>query len=194
MLSLIVKFWIARRDAVPSRAFRLRLRQTLSAALPVETRQEHQRFALRRTAVGLAILLPVLFFGTSMYAYASPSVTEGNMFYPMKRGIESLQLRMMRDTENVTAYRLKLYGRRLDEAERLFESRDAMIQTLNAAVEENETLELRGDFEKVHPEMHERLRKNQERYEKVRMRVYMNEPIGDSPLRTPSFMTRKMQN
>ncbi len=194
MFSLLVKLWNARRDALPSRAFRLRLWQTLEAALPPDARQEHHAFAFRRAAVGLAIMLPVIFFGTSVYAYASPSVTEGNVFYPMKRGIETFQLRMLHKTEDVATYRLKLYDRRLDEAERLLESRDAMIHTLNAAVEENETLELWSELEETHPEMREHLQRNQERYEMVRMRVYMNEPIGDSPLRTPSFMIRKMQN
>lgn len=194
MLSLIIKFWKERRAATPSRQFRVALREKIDATLPPETRAEHRHVTFRRTAVGLAIALPILFGGTSVYAYSSTSVTEGSVLYPVKRGIESMQLRFRSEPSDLAAYRLELYERRLDEAERLLESREAMIETLNAAVEVNDTLESLERLEEEHEEMRERLQRNQERYEMVRLRVYMDEPSGDSPLRTPSFMIRRMQN
>ncbi len=194
MFSLIIKLWTEKRAATPSRQFRAELRQTITAALPPETRAEHRAAVFRRAAVGFAIALPILFGGTSAYAYASPSVTEGNVLYPVKRGIESMQLRFRSEPDDLAAYRLELYERRLDEAERLLESREAMIRTLNAAVEVNNTLESFEQFEERHDEIREDLQRNQERYEMVRLRVYIDEPSGESPLRTPSFMIRRMQN
>lgn len=193
MVSLIIKLWKERYAATPSRQFCAELRSTIEAALPPETRAEHRYATFRRVAVGLAIMVPILFGGTSVYAYSSASVTEGNVLYPVKRGIESMQLRWRHAPDDVAAYRLELYGRRLDEAERLLESREAMIRALNDAVELNDVIESLEQFEEAREEMHEGLRRNQERYEMVRMRVYIEEPDGDSPLRTPSFMMRKMQ-
>lgn len=194
MFSLIIKLWKERRAATPSRQFRAELRNTIQAALPPETRAEHRHAMFRRAAIGFAVALPILFGGTSAYAYSSASVTEGNVLYPVKRGIESMQLRFRNEPNDLAAYRLELYERRLDEAERLLESREAMIETLNAAVEMNETLEALEGIETQQEDIREHLRRNQERYEMVRLRVYMDEPSGDSPLRTPSFMIRRMQN
>jgi hypothetical protein len=193
MLSLIIKFCKERIAANPSREFRLALREKIRATLPPETRTEHRYAMFRRAAVGFAIMLPVLFGGTSAYAYSSPSVTEGSVLYPVKRGIESVQLRFRTAPDVQATYRLELYERRLDEAERLFESREAMIQTLNAAVEVNDALESSEYFPEGRGEMRERLQRNQDRYEMVRRRVYMEDPSGEFPLRTPSFMIRRMQ-
>lgn len=194
MLTLIIKLWKERRAATPSRAFRVALREKVTATLPLEIRTEYRDALFRRTAISLAMILPLVFGGTSVYAYSSVSVTEGSVLYPVKRGIESIQLRFRSDQGELAAYRLELYERRLDEAERLLESHEAMIETLNAAVELNELIELSTEFVEDREDIPERLRKNQERYETVRMRVYSNEPSGDSSLRTPSFMIRRMQH
>lgn len=185
--------WKERRAANPSRQFRVALREKIDALLPLETRKEHRYATFRRAAIGFAVILPVLLGGTSAYAYSSTSVTEGSTLYPVKRGIESVQLRFRTEPNDLVAYRLKLYERRLDEAEQLLESREAMIETLNAAVEVNDVLESLEQFEGQREDIREHLRKNQERYEAVRLRVYVEEPNGESPLRTPSFMMRNMQ-
>ncbi len=191
---MIIQCWKEQRAATPSRQFRIALREKIDATLPPETRTEHRDAMFRRAAVGLAIMLPLLFGGTSVYAYSSASVTEGSMLYPVKRGIESMQLRFRSAPDDLAAYRLELYERRLDEAEQFRDMHEMMVRTLNAAADMNDAVESLEAFSATHTEMRERLQKNQERYEAVRLRVYITEPSGDLPLRTPSFMLRRMQN
>ncbi len=186
--------WKERRAANPSRQFRVALREKADTLLPLETRTEHRYGTFRRAAIGFAVMLPVFLGGTSVYAYSSTSVTEGSTLYPVKRGIESVQLRFRTEPNDLAAYRLKLYERRLDEAERLLESREAMIETLNAAVEVNDVLESLEQFEGQHEEIREYLQRNQERYERVRLRVSGDDSSDESLLRTPSFMIRRIQD
>lgn len=198
MFSLKWKMFTERRSASPSHAFRAKLWNTLDAALPPLTRTERMHGVIRRTAVGFAIAIPVLLGGTSAYAYSSPSVTEGSVLYPMKRGIEVIQLRFVSSPEDVADLHLQLYERRLDEAERLLDAQDHVIETLNAAVDEDDVVDALQAMAAIdaarRAEMLEHLEEMQLRYEMMRSRVQVDEPSEATSLRTPSFMIRRMQH
>lgn len=194
MFTIIKLFWKEHVSSAPSRDFRVRLWQRLEAELPTQTHQEHLRDLFRRMAIGFVIALPILFGTTSVYAYSSSSIAEGNVLYPVKRGMEMVQLRLLRSPQETASYRLELYERRLDEAEYLLETRALMIHALNAAVEEDEYLESVQKQQILQAEMLERLRNFQGRYETVRARVYIDEPNGIPSLRDPSFMIIRTQD
>jgi len=194
MFTIIKLFWKEYVSSAPSHDFCVRLWQKLESGLPVQTRQEHRYDIFRRTAIGLAIALPILFGTTSTYAYSSSSIAEGDILYPVKRGMEMMQLRLLRSPQKTASYRLELYERRLEEAEYLLKTRSFMIQTLNAAVEEDEYLESVKEQQILQAEMLERLRNFQGRYEMVRARVYIDDPNEVPSLRDPSFMMIRTQN
>ena len=198
MFSLNVKLLKERFSANPSRAFRGKLWNALDAALPPETRSERLHGVIRRTAIGFAIAIPVMLGGTSVYAYSSSSVTEGSVLYPMKRGIEVIQLRLVSSPEDVANMHLQMYERRLDEAEQLLDVREHMITTLNAAADEDDVVDALERMEAIdamrRAEMLEHLQEMQARYEMMRSRVLIDEPSETSSLRTPSFILRRMEH
>lgn len=65
------------------------------------------------------VLLLVLFsgFGTGVYAHQSPAVQEGHILQPIKRGLETIQVRLARAPEAQARIRLQLAERRLKEVE-----------------------------------------------------------------------------
>lgn len=193
--TLIIREKFAAR---PTRIFRTRLWDTLSATLPPVTRHDARILMLKKTAIGFAIILPCLMGGTSAYAYSSTSVTEGNMLYPVKRGIETVRVRFATTPADRATIHLQLYERRLDEAERLLQTRALMIQTLNSAAGEDDEVSGLTEMAEIDALMRERfaqdLRRMQSRYETVRLRVHVVEPSDASSLRDPSFMMRKTQS
>jgi hypothetical protein len=149
----------------------------------------------KKVAIGFAIVLPCLMGGTSVYAYSSPSVTEGNVLYPVKRGIETVRVHFAGSPADRATIHLQLYERRLDEAERLLETRALMIQTLNEAVDEDNEVSGLTEAEEIDAIMRlkfaQDLQRIQSRYQMVRLRVHIDEPSDASSLRDPSFMMRK---
>lgn len=90
----------------------LKLRQESGLALP--------RFS-RPLVFQPAFLALILFllgsFGAGAYAYTSPEVIEDHPLYPIKQGVEKLELRLARSQEKQATVKLKLVERRLREAE-----------------------------------------------------------------------------
>lgn len=193
--TLIIREKFAAR---PTRVFRARLWDTLSATLPPVTRHDARMVMFKKTAIGFAIILPCLMGGTSAYAYSSSSVTEGNVLYPVKRGIETVRVHFAATPEDRATIHLQLYERRLDEAERLLETRGLMIQTLNDAADEDDQVSGLTEAAEIDAMMREKfaqdLQRIQSRYETVRLRVHVVEPSEASSLRDPSFMIRKAQS
>lgn len=198
MLSLKTLIIREKFAARPTRVFRARLWETLSATLPPVTRHDARVLLMKKMAVGFAIILPFVMGGTSAYAYSSPSVTEGNVLYPVKRGIETVRVHFATSPEDRTTIHLQLYERRLDEAERLLETRALMIQALNDAVDEDDQVNGFAETEQIDAMMREKFAQDllriQSRYETVRLRVRIGEPSDASSLRDPSFMIRKTQS
>lgn len=152
---------------------------------------------VKKMAIGFAIILPCLMGGTSAYAYSSSSVTEGNVLYPVKRGIETIRVHFAGSPEDLATVHLQLYERRLDEAEQLLETRALMIQTLNDAAGEDDEVSSFTEAAEIDAIMREKfaqdLQRIQSRYQMVRLRVHIDEPSDASSLRDPSFMMRKAQ-
>lgn len=149
----------------------------MSAGLPPVTVHEHRMDIIRKVAVGFAVAIPILLGGTSVYAYSSPSVTESHVLYPVRRGIEAVQLRLQFSPESLAAYHLDMYERRLQEAEQLVQEQQLLVRTLQDAAREDAvvpTITSTVEREEMRQKFLERLRNSQRRYETIRLRVYTN--------------------
>ena len=95
----------------------------------------------RYAAVG-TIALVLLLGGTSVYAYESPEVSEGHFLHPVKQGIEQLEGKLRQgEPEGRAGHHLKMFGRRLDEADlqEVEEHKEILLET--AAEELDMTVE-----------------------------------------------------
>ncbi len=176
----------AKKESTPSKDFSARLWQRLDAELPAETRREHVMSYARKTAIGFAIMIPMLSVGTSVYAYSSPSVTEGTVLYPVKQSLEKVQLRFVQSPEARAEFHTTMLERRIQEAEILSASttvdENAEI-TLTAAEKEytHSTEAIGGEIQKAveenpKPNLRraraiERLKVLHDRYSALRSRV-----------------------
>lgn len=69
-------------------------------------------------AVALSLLLVILAgSATGTYAYSSPEVVRGNILYPVKRGIEKVEARLVKTPQAEVVFHNKLAERRLAEAD-----------------------------------------------------------------------------
>lgn len=70
-----------------------------------------------RQVITLAVLALFLLAATSTYAYASPTVARGGYLYPLKRGVEKIELGLAFSPLTKVKVYTKLAGRRIAEAE-----------------------------------------------------------------------------
>lgn len=95
-------------------------------------------FSPARAMVVFVLLALAMTSGVSAYAYYSPDVTVVSPLYPIKKKLESLEMKIARTPEKKTAQLVKQAERRLAEAESLSQdnqdSRGALVdQTLDEA-------------------------------------------------------------
>ncbi len=180
MFSLRTLIFREKHGARPAHGFKVRLWQVLDAALPPISRSELRYAFMRKTAIGFAIILPFLLGSTTAYAYNSPSVTEGSVLYPMKRGIETIQIRFARTPSDQAVVHIKMYSRRLDEAERLLNAQVQMMHTLQHANIDDEAISQATKAVEIDAVMRAKfskdLQKMRSRYETVRHRVHIDVP------------------
>lgn len=182
------------RQAAPSYLFKGYLWDRLADELPALTWQQRFGLGFRKVAYSLAITVPCLTFGTGAYAYTSPTVTEGTTLYPVKQQIERLEGTMAKTHEERAAFHLKMYERRLREAEYLKTDVQRFDRVLQAAEGEQTVsttvimqdlsgAEVRFDYE-------QRLQHLDARYEILRAGVDINgdgqpprlpDPASDEP-------------
>ena len=159
-----------RRTANPSREFKARLLSQL------EPRVAYRQHALRFAAVGMASIALLFGTGTGVYAYESPSVSDGHILYPIKRGMEQVEQRFASTSEQRADFHAKLMRRRIMEAERLDGAQERIPRILESASSELDrtVAEITGD-DAASPEARrriiERLSESSDRYERVRSRV-----------------------
>ena len=162
--------WFGRK-ARPSRAFRNELYLRIVPKPVVSYRQHAFRFAV----AGMASLLVVLGTGTSVYAYDSPTVSDGHPLYSIKQGIERIEERFAATPEMRAEFHAKMMERRMAEAERLDESKEQIPQILESAAAELDLSvdELKSDLRdpKERKELLDRLSETNERYAEVLSRV-----------------------
>lgn len=107
-----------RRQARPSRQFKANLMKQLSEEFeevyPAHCHHRRTRFV----TVGLTSLVIVFTMGTGVYAYESPSVTEGHPLHFVKHGLENVQEGLARSPEARAEFHSRMMERRLEEGER----------------------------------------------------------------------------
>ncbi len=180
MFSLQALIFREKHSARPAHGFKVRLWQVLDAALPPISRSELRYAFMRKIAIGFAIILPCLLGGTTAYAYNSSSVTEGSVLYPVKRGIETVQIRFARTPSDQAVVHIQMYSRRLDEAERLSNAQVMMIQTLQYADINDEAINQATKAVEIDAVMRVKFSKDlqrmRSRYQTVRFRVHTTVP------------------
>jgi hypothetical protein len=94
------------------------------------------RFAFRFAAAGIAIVVLCLGSVTGAYAYASPGVVEGHPLFQVKHGIESVEGRFARSSEQRARFHVRMMERRMTEAERFVAREEQVGVLLESAAEE----------------------------------------------------------
>lgn len=119
MIWLYTKILKMRRDSAPSTEFKLELRAELLER--INGTQIYRTTPLFRYALAPLALALLLGVGTTSYAYASPSVSEGHVLYPLKNGVENVEKNFYRTPEAKVYYQVRVLHRRADEAHYMIE-------------------------------------------------------------------------
>jgi hypothetical protein len=104
------------RETTPSRQFQrtlwVKLDQRWHCAYPTMV------ISWRRlVAIPVASLCLVVVMGTGTYAYASPNVADGDVLYPVKRSLESVESRFHRSEISRAQFERRMIRRRIQEGE-----------------------------------------------------------------------------
>jgi hypothetical protein len=132
-------------------------------------------------AVLVSVLLLAFLFTLPAYAYASPSVVEGNVLYPLKRFVEKVELTIPKSSEDKAAIYEKHASRRLEEAEILSRqtkrnSADYLLATVNQAlVDKNKSAEIiAGINNKKDTQVSEKINRTQQKQAELIKQVAQN--------------------
>lgn len=118
-------------DATPSRDFKAGLKKNLFAAYDLRYGVSKSISPLMKFSVaGMCALVLVFGMGTSVYAYTSPDVVEGNALYPVKAGLEQAEGALAITPQQKAQYHAKMMQRRLIEAEHASAAKPEAIQRL----------------------------------------------------------------
>jgi hypothetical protein len=141
----------------------------------------------RFASAGLLAIVLMTTMGTGVYAYESPDVVDGHVFYPIKSGIEQMQKSFARSPEARAEFHANMMNRRLNEGEHHFPKRPEKIENflekaavqLELSVEEIENA--MSDDEK-RADLIEQLSLHNARYEELAARVSDSQRgVGDLP-------------
>jgi len=141
----------------------------------------------RFASAGLLAIILMTTMGTGVYAYESPDVVDGHIFYPIKAGIENMEERFARSPEARAAFHAKMMSRRLSEGERNFPKYSKDVEAalekaavhLEKSVTQIETVEKEKDSR---VELIDALSIKNARYEELVARVLeREEDVGDFP-------------
>lgn len=88
-------------------------------------------FVWQRALTG-AVCTVFIFAGTGAFAYASPSVSNGTILYPLKRAIEEVEGKFQRTEEEKIVFHSRMMEKRIEETEHLAER----------GIEDTETIEM----------------------------------------------------
>jgi hypothetical protein len=113
MIFLKSKLRQLRRDSAPDAAFKAALRSRLLASDSLIAYTTPMS-AFRYVFAAVALIL-VAGFGTTTYAYTSPSVTEGDALYPIKTRIESVEGGFQHTPEAQARFQARMMNRRMNE-------------------------------------------------------------------------------
>jgi hypothetical protein len=97
-------------------------------------------FIIKRLAsVAMVVILLSFLVGLPYYAYASSDIVRGNILYPLKQGVENIELGLANTPEKKITVLTKLASRRLTEVNKLSQQASAqtdsnLAQTINQMV------------------------------------------------------------
>jgi hypothetical protein len=114
MIWLKLKLRKLKSESKPDKTFTIALKHELltgKGQAPVYRTTVIFRYAL--APIALALILGV---GTTSYAYASPSVCNGNILFPLKSGVEHMERTVFYASPQAQVkYQVKTFARRADE-------------------------------------------------------------------------------
>ena len=129
--------WKVKRSASPSGVFKRELQKKLETVWNNRYATKIYWFQTRIfkfTAAGIIAVLLASSFGTGVYAYYSPEVTEGSALYPVKNTIEKIEEKIKRTPEAQAKFYLKQLQRR--EAEKkILEEKNKRVENLDMQIE-----------------------------------------------------------
>lgn len=174
---LLYRLRKASQKLSPAKAFKARLWRELDSAW-----QEHnlpssawyQTHWFRLSLVALAGLAAVGSFGTGVFAYSSPAVTENTPLYPVKRILERVEEKLRHAPEAKAEFYLKQADRRevekvvLEQRHQNLENVERQINIVDEELEETskqlEKMEVKDA--RLRLRIKERLEKRRERLER----------------------------
>jgi hypothetical protein len=108
----------ARLSRLADLRIRYRLFQhSLYSALPGKAAVSWPKISLFKQAFAAVMIVIFIVSGTSVYAYSNDRVTRGNVLYPLKRGVERIELSLAVNPRSKVVVLNKLARRRLIEAQ-----------------------------------------------------------------------------
>ena len=131
---ILYNLWKAKRSASPSSQFKQELWNRLEQNLSAEPVFLYQQVWFKWSLVGVASLLVVASFGTGVYAYNSPEITENNPLYAVKQIIEKVEEVAKITPEAKARFLIKKISRR--EAEKkIMERRGQALERIEQKIE-----------------------------------------------------------
>ncbi len=149
MSSLKRQFRTLRKEASSARDFKHALWSELSLTIDKDFRPEGRRVHWRLATVPMAVLVLMFMMGTGVYAYESPSVSEGHPLFGVKRGMEEVQRAFIGGVQGPEArvkFEAHMEERRIQELEhtsqRLPIEVQQQIKEIHATIEAGDKTEM----------------------------------------------------
>jgi len=156
--------WKLKQDFVPSKVFKAGLWRNLNSAWNSQYgRPSWFQLGLLHKGAAVAVMAAFLIGSTGAYAYVSPEVTEGTMFYPLKQAVESAEEATKITPEAKAKFYLKQIKRRESEKARLVRKNPVEIR-IKKTEQSIERLQIRLERQKQRVE--ERITKQKARIKK----------------------------
>lgn len=131
-----------KRSLSPSTVFKASLQKDLNKAWDAKYgKVSWVQTGVMYRAGAMAVAVLVLVGSGGAYAYNSPDVTEGNIFYPVKKAIENVEEKTRITPEAKAKFLLKKIERREAERERLVKNENKVIKNQNLEIEKPESAE-----------------------------------------------------
>ncbi len=168
--------WRLKRVLSPPAVFKKQLWLTLSAQIKKREKAPLHWYTYAWARFRIAIvsaLVAATTFGTSMYAYASPDVTEGTVLYPVKHTLEKVEEKLTPKTPEAQAKLILKKIQRREAEKVVMERRQINVKSIEKKIErlDNELeitdVKLASSTDNdTHRKVEQRLEKRRENLEK----------------------------
>ncbi|MDP2631253.1 MAG: hypothetical protein Q8P30_00615 [Candidatus Uhrbacteria bacterium] len=173
-----------RKSHTPSRDFQNQLAKSLNDQFSVEYPATVYSWK-RAFVLPVVLVMVVATMGMGTYAYASPSVSEGHVLNPFKKGIEAMEARLPRSSERAAEFHARMMERRIDEGEAMLNRKEFPKDHLERIAEElnvtfDELMQAKKDPE-YRDDFMQRMRSQNQRYENLLGVVFGPKPKLKKP-------------